>query len=239
MNKRKSPVINLLDLVYRNANDSTGKSYERLNHAMRAALSLAIGSGFKFGKDDINYIRSNYRSGYWIGDSDEWIYTEAVVVGNTSAFNSYEAAKNRQAFIADDVDCGQRHGYFKHSGGSWQKQRLAVGFTFQWKGLTLTVNSFANDQSYINACSHVDVKSESGYTTKKPDKRFKITRDDIITERAERKERQTLLDKLTATAEKDGNLNEIIKALGVKTKSDYSKLSIDKIRKVVSKFIAA
>ncbi len=211
---RSSSVIKLLDLVYASTNDATSHSYERLNHAMRNALKLAIGAGFKFDIDDVAYILSNYRSGYWVGASDEWIYGDAIAVGNTSAIASYEAVKSREPIIADDVDLHFRNSYL-HQSGARQRERLCVGATFTFRGQTLTVTSFASDSSYANACSYVN---------RKVSKRFKVTREDIIVDRAERKERKKILASLKDVGEKEGRTAEIVKALGVKTEQDYAKL---------------
>lgn len=226
---RSSSVIELLDLVYASTNDATSHSYERLNHAMRNSLKLAIGAGFKFDIDDVAYILSNYRSGYWVGASDEWIYGDAIAVGNTSAIASYEAVKSREPIIADDVDLQLdfRNPYL-HQSGTRQRERLCVGATFTFRGQTLTVTSFATDSSYANACLYVN---------RKVSKRFKITREEIIADRADRKERKKLRASLKDAGEKNGNTAEIIKALGVRTEQDYAKLSIDDIRKVANKFL--
>lgn len=232
MEKATSSVIKLLDLVWGSANSAVGHSYERLNHAMRSALDLAIGAGFEFKEGDIKHVCDNYRSGYWLGESNEWIYTNAITVGNMSAIKSFEAAVGRQGFLADDVDIGVRHNTFVHMIGDRVRERLCVGASFTYRGLRLTVTSFADGSSYVNACSYVP----KGEYKKKIDKRFKITREDIISERAERKERSKLLASLLSVAKEDGSEEEIKRDLGVKTQSDYSRLPIEKIRKVAEKF---
>lgn len=240
MAKKTSAAIQLLDLVWANANAATSHSYERLNHSMHDALSLAIGSGMEFAEGDIAYVLSNYRSGYWISESDEWIYSLAIAVENVSAVKSYETAKDRNPFLADDVSMTNHSGYTHGGTFSRQRERLNVGCSFAWKGLTLKVNSFAKDQSAVNACSYRQVKEESrSYSTDKVDKRFKITREELLTERSERKERADLLGKLTKAAESKENSAAIVKALGVKSKADYARLPIEKIRKVAQKFEAA
>lgn len=228
---KASEVIRLLDLVWASTNSATPHSYERLNHAMRDALSLAIGAGFEFNEGDIDHVFEHYRSGYWLGASTEWIYTDAITVGNMTAIKSYEAAKNRQGFLADDVDIGVRDNTFVHLIGKRKRERLCVGAEFTYRGLKLKVNSFADDSSYVNACFYV----RDGEYHWKVSKRFKISRDDIITERAERKERGKLLELLTAAAKENGSEEKIKRALGVKTSADYSQLPIEKIRKVADK----
>lgn len=231
MKKTTSAAIQLLDLVWANCNKATAHSWERLNHSMRDALSLAIGAGFKFELGDIAHVLNNYRSGYWIGESDEWIYSLAVGVENATAYQSYEAAYKREPFLADDV-CFQCHGGYTHGSSVHRsRERLSVGAEFAWKGEKLTVTSFAKDQSYVNACSYKGQKYP-----RKIDKRFKITRADLLAERKERKERAELMARLTAAAKDNGASEKIVKALGVKSKSDYARLPIEKIRKVAEKF---
>jgi hypothetical protein len=230
---RRSSVIELLDLVYAAANDATSHSYERLNRAMSNALQLAIGSGFKFATGDVEYILSNYKAGYWVGESDEWIYGEAIEVGNTSAIASYEAAKKREGIIADDVDFRESRNPYLHMSGTRQRERLCVGATFVYRGQKLKVTSFADDSSYVNACLYVKVDEYRS----KVSKRLKLTRDDIIADRAERKERKKQLELLADAGTKNGTTAEIVKALGVKTRDDYAQLSIEKIRKVAKKFL--
>lgn len=227
--QQRSAVLQLLDLVYAVSNKGTSHSYERLNHAMRNALELAVGAGFEFDEGDVAYILGpNYRSSYWVGSSDEWIYSQAIAVGNSSAIASYELAKKRQAIIADDVDLHCDRNHYLHMSGTRQRERICVGATFTYRGQTLTVTSFASDSSYANACSYVN---------RKVSKRFKITRDDIIADRSERKERNKILALLKDVGDKEGTTAEIVKALGVKTTQDYAKLDIEKIRNVASKFI--
>lgn len=205
---------------------------------MHNALSLAIGSGFKFDVGDVKHVIENYRSGYWIGASDEWIYGDAVAIENGSAVASYEAWKGREGFLADDVQMyWDSDGYSHGDRLNRQRERLTVGAGFAWKGSTLKVTSFSADQSYVNACSYKKVKREgSEYEREKIDKRFKITRSDLLAERKERKERNELMGRLTAAATDSGESEKIVKALGVKSKSDYARLPIEKIRKVAEKF---
>lgn len=183
---KTSDAIKLLDLVWKNTNDGTSHSYERLNHAMHAALSLAIGACFKFQIDDYRHILCNYRTGYWIGESDEWVYKLAIGVENMSAIQSFEAEKDREPFIADDVSFEVYGGWTHGERFTRQRERLCVGARFPWKGMKLTVTSFANDQSYLTACSY---KKDDGTCGRaKIDKRIKITRQDILDNRAMRKE---------------------------------------------------
>ena len=90
----KSAAIQLLDLVWSSANKATEHSWERLNHGMRAALSLAIGAGLKFEEGDVAHVLSNYRSGYWIGESSEWIYSDAITVGNELALADWKTSNS-------------------------------------------------------------------------------------------------------------------------------------------------
>lgn len=228
----KSAPIQLLDLVWNNTNESTSHSWERLNHAMRAALTLAVSSGMKFDIGDFNYILDSYRTHRWIGDSHEWVYSLAIGVSNTSATKSYETAVSREPFIADGVEFRCDHGV--HGDYlSRERERLSVGATFRWKGHKVTVTSFSADQSYLIACSYKDRKE--GEYGNKVAKRFKITRQDIIDDRAERKERDDLFATLTKTCETH-DASHILASLGIETFAKYDAMPLSKIRKVVAKY---
>ena len=244
MAKRKEPedtrsaVIKLLDLTWQNANAKTSFSYERLNHSMANAVSLAIGAGFAFAEDDIKLIRANYRSSYWIGESDEWMYCEAVAVGNMSAIKSYEKWKKREPFIAEQVDIQmRRHNAYQHGSGSRQKERLVVGATFKWQGAPVKVTSFSSDQSYINCCSYKRIKGQYGYS-EKIDKRFKITRSELLEGRAFDRERRTLIDRIRGCANEAAH-KAISTKLKIKKLCDYETVSLDKLRAAVDKHIPA
>lgn len=222
----KSAAIRFLDMTWKWANSETPHSWERLNHAMHGALKLAIGAGFPFGKNDIAYIHSNYNSGFWLGDSDEWIYSDAILAGNASCFKSYELHYGREPIIADDVSFSPNSAYL-HGGSGRAKERLAVGFSFPWKGYKVTVTSFNDEKKSLTACSYK--KTDSGYH-RKVEKRFTITRDDILAERAERKERADIEKQLVDYQQQNG-LNDLVDALGVSSKEEFDRLPMSKLRK--------
>lgn len=104
--KQPSPVIQFLDLAWEQLNSASAHSWERLNHGMHHALALAVGGGFSFAPDDWQYIRENYRSGYWIGDVEGWYARAITGYGfkhggegrtdhNMSAIGSIERSLNR------------------------------------------------------------------------------------------------------------------------------------------------
>ena len=74
-------------------------------------------------------------------------------------------------------------------------------FEFKWQGQKVRVTSFAGDQSYITACSYKRIKGSHGYS-EKLDKRFNVTRAEIIAGRAMNKERKSMLNRLMAAADK-------------------------------------
>ena len=193
----KSAVIQLLDLVYANANRKTGHSWERLNHAMRDALSLAVGSGFEFADGDVAYIMGHYKSGMWIGETDEWVYAEAVEVGNMSAIHSYERYKNREPFFGTGVRFRGSNTYL-HLSSTRKKERLAVGVEFMWEGKKHRVTSFASDNTYVNACSYKRIKRDGkwGGYDEKIDKRVRIGRDGLKANLKEIAERRALYDRI-------------------------------------------
>lgn len=226
--EKRSQVLQLLDLVWQNTNTTAGHSYERLNHAMQRAVSLAIGSGFKFEEDDMQNISKNYRSSYWF--DQETAYTQAVNSNNQSAAVSFEKWKSRAPFIADDVSYEYSRGTWLHGGGTRKRDRLAIGCTFRWQGYPVKVTSFSGTR--VVACSYK--KTDDGHSTfsGNVDKIFKITREDIIADRAERKERY----EIDAALVKLGKGRVALAELGVKTRDEFERIPIKRLRLVAKSF---
>lgn len=226
-----SPVIQLLDLVYANGNDATAHSWGRLNTSMHRALSLAIGAGFKFDAGDVRHVMTHYKNGHWIGSDSEWVYAQAVVDGNLSAAVSYESYAQREPFIADDVELRDR-ATFAHSASDRQKERLHVGCRFPWRGQNVYVNSFSADGRHVNAAAYKNPHRQEG----KAVKLFKITREDIIIDRAARKQRKLTADELMkVAATMEGGVECLKRELGVKTKADFDALPIAQLREVLKR----
>lgn len=237
-----SPVVAMLDMVYREANSATSHSWGRLNHAMRSALSLAIGGGFKFELGDFKHVLANYRAGCWIGESSEWCYAQAIAENNLSAAKSYEEFRAREPFIADGVNVRNNHNSFAHMVGDRQKERLHVGASFKWQGQKVEVTSFSdvgsfravnNGQSYVVACSYEEVDEYR----RKIKKRFKITREDIVADRAERKQRAAIMDELTKlVTDKALTAKEIadLAGVGALTKVAYDAVPLKKLAKALA-----
>lgn len=235
MKKKKtesSPAMQLMTLVWDRNSESTPHSWERLNHAMRAALSLAIRSGLRFDPGDFDRISKDMRYGYWItDDGGEWAYALAVCFEHRSFCQEWERFKGRQAFMGDDVAMinyeGGVHGSFLRRA----RGRLAVRATFEYAGEQLTVTSFSEDGQHLTACTHKPQKD--GEHRRKISRRFKVTHDDLKRDRAERREKAKLLEemeKLPKPAQK-----AVAAALKVATVGDYLKLPIAKIRRAMEK----
>lgn len=211
---KTSPVIQLLDHVYEHALKAKPRSWQRVNYAMHRALEIAIGSLFEFHADDWSKIVNGYNSGYWLGDDIERWYSLCVADGNDSGRDSFEKLRGRESLIADSVEPVKSH--FAHVTGRRQKERLHVGAKFDWYGYRVTVTSFKADGS-CTACAYppnkyvqdvptapvakaMKVVKTAGYEfipkwdfdQRKPIKRFVITRDGIIEERADRKRRSEI-----------------------------------------------
>jgi hypothetical protein len=205
-----SPAMRLLLHVWNNINSGgSGGGWGRINHAMRDALTLAIGSGMRFDAEDWLAIQTKFRSAYWTGvNGFEWAYSLAVAIGNDSVYESLESHFGRPPFIADAVTPGSEycHTPWLHGcGGMRDRERLALGFEFQWKGEACKVTSFRGD--CVIACSYTPSKGEVcpqcnrslNWSRDKLLHRYLITRDAIIADRAERKERAEIEGKLAST----------------------------------------
>jgi hypothetical protein len=226
-----SPAMTLLQTVWDNANAAIGHSWERLNHAMHNALKLAIGSGFPFTVADF---RALYRFSYerWIGQPKEWCYSVAVSENNTAAAQAYEEWVGREPLIADGVTPAETAGY-AHLTGERQRERLHVGCRFVWQGERVWVTSFAADGSAV-ACSYWDADR------RKVARRYRITREAILAERAERKERKEIEAKLygLVTAGKS-TAAQLLSDVGAKTRVDFEAMPLMKLRRAAGKVIAA
>jgi len=243
----ESPVHAMLALVFRQANTGTGHSWERLNHAMHNALQLAIGSGFPFTPDDLRAVCREFRGGYWMSSSDEWVYAYAIRQANTSAIKAYEEYKPREPFIADEVEVvsyyGGRHTHGDR--GKQSKERLHVGAKFTWHGEKVEVTSFNDDGCSLVACSYKDRQlNKDGYEigNRKIKKRYTITRQDIIEDRAERKERAGLQEELFEISQKLEQAPIILmKEMGVTAEdgreamAEFARIKVKKIRDVLDK----
>jgi len=172
--EKRSKVIQLLDLVWSGTNTGTRFSWERLNTSMYTALKLAVGSGLAFALDDVAYIRDNYRSYYWIS-SYEGIYTDAVIVGNITAIESYEHCYKRKPIRADDCYMGKTSSYAHLSTINRKRSRLCVGMGFRYKDTLAWVTKFLPDNRIV-AC--VYKKQWSGG---KPIKVMKLNQSQIKT----------------------------------------------------------
>lgn len=95
-----SPVIQLLEIVWRNAS-ALRPGWLSLNQGMYGALRIAIESGFRFERDDLIEVGRRFRSGYWIGEGGaESLYIVACDK-NTSAAIAMEKMFPRKPFIID------------------------------------------------------------------------------------------------------------------------------------------
>lgn len=98
----KSKAFELIEFVW---NNEKTDSYVRVNTAMYEAVKLAIISQMEFSKDDFKTIYTRFNGNYWFGantngkGAGEGFYSEAVVSGNISACQSYEAFYDFKPFI--------------------------------------------------------------------------------------------------------------------------------------------
>jgi hypothetical protein len=159
-----------------------------------------------------------------------------VAVGNRSAIESFEACFKRTGFIADKVKLGRGGGQgFLHGSSSYrQKERLAVGSRFTWKGIEVSVTSFAEDSSYLTAFSY---RGESCGNSK-TDKRFKITREDIIADRKERKKRAAIRSRFDAAGkEVCERAQEAYRAAGIMNNASLDAMPFEKFCAIAEKFL--
>jgi len=179
--KKRSAAFRLMELVYDFSCADTGHSWDRINHAMRSSLHTAIQGGLRFNRVDFAMLAERLGSGYWLRNDGgnmvgEWFYREALIYGNSSAAQSFEAWKRRPPFIVDRIegsDCAYSNGHFHVP----KTGRLAMGFRFHWAGLVVTVTSFSDDGQSLTACAYKNRPiGKYGYEgALKISRRFKIT----------------------------------------------------------------
>lgn len=227
----------LLEFSETHAMQSVPWSRERYNRVMPGLVRWAINVGVTFEPGDFDAVGHN-----------EDYYALAVASGNKSAAKAFEADVKRPAFIADDVDPPTRYDGYHHMQSRRARERLTVDSRFPYRGQTLTVTSFASDGSYLTACSY-EVKSAGedcptcGCCTrsakKKIKSRVKITRVDIQADRAERKERVALKDRIMAILKEPTAPKRWVKRrLKIETMEEFDALPIDTIREAVEELEA-
>lgn len=168
-----SPAMELMQFTWDHNGEGMGHSWSRINSAMQKALDLAITCGFRFLPGDFKAFAKEFNSGYWISDG-EMSYAKACgKCPNPSAYQSFETWKGRKPFIVRESVSGPL-------------ARLYVGAHFGWHvemkaAINLTVTSFVDHpgegkKPYVVACSY---KAYDRNESRKVDKIFKITHDDI------------------------------------------------------------
>lgn len=165
---QKSKAFELIEFVW---NNEKTDSYVRVNTAMYKAVVLAIISQMEFNKNDFENIYAEFSGCYWFGVNSngkgvgETFYCEAVISGNISACQSYEAFYNFKPFI--DIK-GKR----LHKGAMYrdnEKRYRVTGFDFETKKVYLV----AYDISDYKECGKRNLLSFSNQEWNKLRKQFK------------------------------------------------------------------
>lgn len=234
MSKGK-PVTQLLLTVWSNAQAATDHSWERLNTTMRRTLALAVGAGLKFSKADFEGLEK-FRYGYWIGEQ-EWVYSMAVTEANYSAAQAYEEWMGRDPIIADNVDPRSGEDRYGHGAGRRQQERLHVGCHFVWRGEEVKVTSFT-DMGAAVACSYHPPGGEYDHE-RRVKRRYTITRELVIEERAERKQRDAITQDLVGIADriKSAGIN-CATEFGVSSMKDLGTIPFAKFKRIAERIKA-
>lgn len=166
---------------------------EKSNNVWGDFWFLLISAGFAFEKDDLISIREtcSYCTGsrydpYWSGVYEEH-YSLAVRCGNLTFAYAYEKLKGRIPFIGIGLEYSRYcvPDFSNHATQSKSSGRLVLGTQFSWKGETVKVTIFKDDEHSLIACAyHPDPE---GYTPSKIKRRFKITVADFKQEMTNRR----------------------------------------------------
>lgn len=127
-------------LIY---DQSPGRSWQRLNHALSATLGAAIFAHLSFERDDFRVMRAEMAGHYWMGNScgsvcGEMFYGASVKAGHTPACISFEQYAGRPAAL-------------------WPEKvktpdRLCIGSEFTWEGLKVECTNLLTDK--LIACHY-------------------------------------------------------------------------------------
>jgi hypothetical protein len=183
----ESAAVRLMAILYRDGQEATGHSWERLNAGLYDGLMLAVQIGLKFDEGDIDVIAKRFNGGYWFGAEFERFYNVAVQSGNDSAWKAYEFRYGRKPFIWSPF---RRDGITINS-----PSRLTRHAEFHWKGELVRITSFNDEKGYLVAQSYTQAEGEDceacgnrkTYPEKKILHRYQITHADFKAEKAARK----------------------------------------------------
>lgn len=177
--KADSPAIQLLNHVWlHDGGRANVQSWDRLNHSMQAALSLAIQSLMDFGLHDFEVIEERYWPGYWMGSDGGEFYYGAACNGtygiNMSACLAFEHWKVRKPFLIARKALNL---------STEVRDRICVGHRFtwgekkkgKWVGHQVTCTSMSQDGKSFTACSYHDPPEGVPWPRAKVKRRFKIT----------------------------------------------------------------
>lgn len=166
MTQRKdSPALSMIRLVYDTNGHGMYRSWTRYEAALDRALLLAIECGLRFDMNDFVVLDHDF-----IFTCDEAHYSSACAVTrrygpNITAARAFERWKKRKPFL---IQAQPAH---------VTRYRLAVGSQFRWFAEPLTVTSFAEDGTYLTACSYKD--DFDAFDNHKVKHRRRITHADI------------------------------------------------------------
>jgi hypothetical protein len=167
-----TPALKLLTLVWKNCKKDT---WERINHSMRNALNLAIGSGLRFKATDFNVMASEFRWNFWVSESAEWIYTEAIINGNSSCVQAWEEHTGRTPFFANQVECHYVSGGYLHASTIIrQREKLAVNLAFKYQDTLAWVTGFDDKNGIMRAAVY-----QNRHRDGKPKKLLRLSHDQL------------------------------------------------------------
>lgn len=175
----KGPAAKFITLAWRDAGGDPF-SWEAFNHQVRLTAEIAA-AGFTWAEGDMTEVMSLCNKRYGIGKclgegGIESLYAIAVTSGNESAIKEIERFSALEPVIADNV-CG--HSRYTHGCHHNRKRgRVFIGAEFDFGGTRLKANSRKKDGRFN--CTEVAGK-----------KRFNIGRDEVISDRKNRKKAKT------------------------------------------------
>lgn len=168
----ESPALRFVTLLKRKTRVT---SSVQLQGVARRAIMLAIDAHLRFDPGDFERFGTSY-----YGESE---YRHIIESGNTTALAAIEQYMKREPFLFEGYD------------NTGSPERLYIGKTFLWEGLSVRVTSI-QDENHLIACKqNYDQKIRSWKT----ERIFRISRDDLL----QHKQRVMLLHSVAAIVPSD------------------------------------
>lgn len=189
-NKTESPAYQIVRIVWQEANGTRGHSWLRYNHALSDAVTLGVRGGLRFDVEDFRRFLSEFRGGYWFGESglEDW-YQLAVTLDNLPACKAIEKVWGMEPFVINGRRLYPGNPRYQ---GDGRKPCHLYEYTECEEHRGFYVTSLTPD--YVNLCRY---QNEHWTWQNKPYRRMKLNREQVAEiNRAAKDEKKNISVKL-------------------------------------------